>query len=369
MIKNSSEAFSNSLNFVPGSGQKHGTEMTSKINDALRDLFSKLSQIDRQDLDISDYSGQYLRKYIRDSSYFISFYSQVLQESSRRVKKPVSETVFVDYGGGCGMLSLVAGLLGFKTVIYNDLYEKSLTDAKTISKLTGIAVDHFISGDAEAFVNKVTELNIHPDLICSVDVLEHIYDLDSWFKSISKLDNFNLIFVTGANSQNPVIRQKLKKKHIISEYHGCERNVRIDDTFFNTSFLEEREKIIRQRYLGLSGDEIKHLAAESRGLKREDIEKMVDSYLKNGITEYHPDHPTNTCDPYTGSWAERLIDLKKLKNTIEGNGLSMEITNSFYCYSDNKILNYLKFLVNLLIKISGPHCLFLSPNITIKIRK
>ena len=107
----------------------------------------------------------------------------------------------------------------------------------------------------------------------------------------------------------------------------------------------------------------------SRGLKREDIENQVFRYSKDGIFEYHPDHPANTCDPYTGNWAERLIDLKKLKDNIASNGLSMYITNSFYCYSDNKILNSVKMLVNLLIKISGPQCLFLSPNITVEIRK
>lgn len=97
-----------------------------------------------------------------------------------------------------------------------------------------------------------------------------------------------------------------------------------------------------------------------------DAEDFV--FQRNRI-DLHPDHPTNTCDPYTESWAERLVDLKKLKNTIEGNSLSMKITSSFYCYPDNKFLNYLKFMVNLLIKISGSHCLFLSPNTIIEIRK
>jgi len=344
-------------------------DMINTINGALKTLFSKLSRLDLPGLDISDNSGQYLRKYIRDSSYFSSFYSQVLFKSLRGIKKPVSESVFVDYGGGCGILSLLAGLIGFKTVIFNDIYEKSLMDAKTISKETGIPVDFFICGDAEDFVTQMDQLNIHPDLICSVDVLEHIYNPDSWFKSISKLNDFTLIFMTGANSRNPIITHRLKRIHRISEYKGCEKNVRVNDKFFNTSFLEEREKIIRGKFPGLSEDEIKHLTGESRGLKREDIEDLVSRYLIDGVIDYHPDHPTNTCDPYTGSWAERLIDLKKLKNTIEANSLSMDITNSFYCYSDNKLLNSVKMLVNLLIKTSGQHWLFLSPNIKVEIRK
>lgn len=369
MVKNSSGGLLSVPVENPHSWQKPGREMTDKINNSLRELFSGLSQAYKQGLDISEYSGQYLEKYLHNSTYFISFYSQVLKKSLERLNKPVAESVFVDYGGGCGILSLAASLIGFKTVIFNDIYENQLIDAKKISRRTGIPVDHFICGDAEAFVNKLKVLNVHPDLICSVDVIEHIYDLDRWFKSVSKLDNFTLIFVTGANTNNPVIKRRLKKKQIIAEYHGCEKNVRIDDTFFNTSFLEEREKIIMQKYAGLSGEEIKLLASESRGLKRDDIENMIDHYLKTGITEYHPDHPTNSCDPYTGSWAERLIDLRKLKDMVKSNGMEVDITNSVYSYSDDKLLNSVKKALNLLIKVAGPHCLFLSPNITIEIRK
>jgi len=83
----------------------------------------------------------------------------------------------------------------------------------------------------------------------------------------------------------------------------------------------------------------------------------------------NPIIPTNTCDPYTGSWEERLIDLKKLKDTIKTCGMDVDITNSFYCYSDDKLLNTVKRFVNLLMKISGPRWLFLSPNIIIEIRK
>ena len=344
-------------------------EIKNKIDGTLRELFLRLSQTELQGSDIADNSLQYLEKYIRGSSYFISFYSQVLEKCLRSIKKPVCESIFVDYGGGCGILSLLARLIGFQTVICNDIYEKSLMDAKIISKLTGIAVDHYICGDAEDFVTQMNQLNIHPDLICSVDVLEHIYNTDCWFKSISKLNDFTLILVTGANSRNPVITYKLKKIHRISEYKGCEKNFRVNDKFFNTSFFEERGKIIRNKFPRLSEDEISYLSGSSRGLKREDIENLVSGYLENGIIEYNPGHPTNTCDPYTGSWAERLIDLKKLKNTLEVSGMEVDITNSFYCYSDNKLLNTLKRFINLLIKISGPRCLFLSPNVIVEIRK
>jgi 2-polyprenyl-3-methyl-5-hydroxy-6-metoxy-1,4-benzoquinol methylase len=337
------------------------------INTAITDVFLKLHKLDLQKLNISDNSKQYLRKYKENSSFFISVYSQLLQKCLRRIKNPVGESVFVDYGGGCGLLSLIANLIGFKVVVYNDIYEKSTVDARIISEKLTIPIDYFICGDADVFVTQIKHFNIHPDLICSFDVLEHIYNLDNWIKTISKIPNVHLIFMSGANSRNPLIKNRLKKIQKIAEYQGCEKNIRFNDTYLNTSFLHEREKIIRNSFPELNNNELRFLSSNSRGLIKKDIENLVVNYLKNGGIEYIIDHPTNSCDPYTGSWVERLIDLKKLKDTIKSNNLTVEITNSFYCYSDNKLLNTLKLFVNLLIKILGPKSLFLSPTITIEI--
>jgi hypothetical protein len=292
-----------------------------------------------------------------------------LQKCLRRIKNPVEESVFVDYGGGCGLLSLIAKLIGFKKVVYNDIYEKSAFDARIISEEMDIPIDFFICGDADVFVTQIKNFNIQPDLICSFDVLEHIYNLDNWIKTISKIPNFHLLFMSGANSRNPLIRNRLKRIHKIAEYQGCEKNIRFNDTYLNTSFIHEREKIIRNRFPELNINELKLLSGYSRGLIKEDIENLVENYLKKGKIEYFIDHPTNSCDPYTGSWAERLIDLKALKETIKSNNLKVDITNSFYCYSDNKFLNALKLFVNLFIKILGPNSLFLSPTITVEIHK
>jgi hypothetical protein len=46
------------------------------------------------------------------------------------------------------------------------------------------------------------------------------------------------------------------------------------------------------------------LAKKTRGLMKDDIEKLVEEYIASGKITYQPDHPTNTCDPYTGNWAD-----------------------------------------------------------------
>jgi hypothetical protein len=72
------------------------------------------------------------------------------------------------------------------------------------------------------------------------------------------------------------------------------------------SYLEIRKLIIKDVVPTLSEDEVTLKAKETRGL----IKKDIAHYLKRG--EYPKHHltclGTNTCDPITGNWAERLLN-------------------------------------------------------------
>lgn len=339
------------------------------INNAIHSLKLKIDGLNSRELNISDHTREYLMKYKKGYPYFMSAYFQLLLKALGKIDDPVSECVFVDYGGGCGMLSLLAKLTGFRTVIFNDICERTLSDARTISAKLDIPVDLYIRGDAEDFVNEIQRLNIQPDLICSFDVIEHIYNLEAWIRTISGISRFSLLFMTGANPKNPVISNKLRRLHIRDEYHGCEKNIKYNDVFLNTSFLKQRGTIIREMFPELNDGDVEFLSVNSRGLRKEDIEKMVRKYIENGVTGYRIDHPTNTCDPYTGSWVERLIDLEQLIMFCKSIGLNIEITSSFYNYSSGILLNTAKFFLNRLIKILGTKSLLFSPAITVEIQK
>jgi hypothetical protein len=111
------------------------------------------------------------------------------------------------------------------------------------------------------------------------------------------------------------------------------------------------------------------LSIKTRGLRIDDIEKVVCDYVNTGKISYEIKHPTNTCDPYTGSWVEKLIDIKQLKFLVINNDMIVHISNSFYSYSDNKILNLPKYILNQLIRVLGPGSLFFSPTFTLEIHK
>jgi len=338
------------------------------IGKAIENLFSKMLILNTQNLNISEYNKSYIQKYFKSYSYYMSLYSQLFLKTFKKLTKPVSECTFVDYGGGCGMLSYLAKEIGFKTVVYNDINRVSVHDTQIISGSLHIPIDYYISGDAEEFIYKIKLLDIKPDLICSFDVLEHIYNIESCITTLSKINSdFTLLFMTSANPENPFIACRLKKLHIRSEYKEVVNNIRKGDIYINTSFLQERREIIGNKFPELDVREINFLASKSRGLRKDDIEKMVSDYIETGEIVYKINHPTNTCDPYTGSWTEKLIDIKQLKYFIKKINLNVELSNSLYGYSTNKLLNIIKFIVNQLIKLSGPKCLFFSPTFTLEI--
>ncbi len=339
------------------------------INYSVEKIFLKMKKIDLQDISLSDQTREYLKKYRDNYLFYVSTYSQLLKKALSKLNKPLNESTFIDYGGGCGILSYIAKELGFKTIVYNDIYLNSVTDTKIISRKLNMGLNYYFNGDIDDLIKNLKFYKIDPDLICSFDVLEHIYDLECWIKSVSVLNSFSLLFMTGANPENLLIVRRLKKIHKIAEYQGCEKNIRINDRFLNTSFLEQRSIIIKNEFPNLSNQEIILLSKETRGLGKNDIEKTVFEYIKTGKITYKMKHPTNTCDPYNGNWTEKLIDLKQLKAFTNKLNMTIKITNSFYAYTEKKLLNAFKYFLNQLIKIFGPYCLFLSPTITLEIHK
>ncbi len=341
-----------------------------QIAEAVNVLSIRLKTLDVTSLAISEYNQNYLKKYIFDFAFYMPLYSQLLLKAIDKLNKPVAESTFVDYGGGCGMLSFLASVIGFKTVIYTDIYQVSVDDAQGIARELGIAVDHFWCGDIDVVVEQINRNDIQPDLICSVDVLEHIYNLDEWFTTLGKVKaDFSLLFMTSANSKNPYVVRRIKKMQLLAEYRGVKKTFGWKERDANGSFLAEREKIIRNEFPMLDEAVVKLLATKTRGLRKDDIEKFVKDYQISGKFGFQLKHPTNTCDPYSGNWVEHLIDLRELRQLIGRKNMSIELTNSFYAYSSNKILNVPKLLLNVLLRLFGKRCLFLSHTYTLEVQR
>lgn len=342
--------------------------MDELLDDAINNLYKKLSKLNFDKLLISEYNKRYLKSYLDDFSFIMPLYKQLMQKSLVKLKKPINESVFVDYGGGCGVLSFLALEMGFKNVIYNDIYEVSTTDVKLIEKEINYSIPHFVTGGIQELTDYLKTNKIAIDLCCSFNVLEHIYNLDEWFSTLKKIQNpFSLCFMTSANGSNPYINLKHKKIHNKAEFIGREKTKDWKDRDEYLSYFELRKKIIISNFPSVDNDQLFFLAKNTRGLYKSDILKFVKDYLETGVFAYKISHKTNTCDPITGNWAEHIINLKNFKSKFESNRFKVKFTNSYYSYSDNKLFNLPKYIINKIIYSINEENLFFSPTYTLEI--
>jgi hypothetical protein len=111
----------------------------------------------------------------------------------------------------------------------------------------------------------------------------------------------------------------------------------------------------------LRSEQVEHLSHATRGLVKSDIEKCVDEFRQHGSVTYHPDHPTNTCDPYTGNWCEHLMSTRWLQQVLEDEGFSVEILAGYYPLWGSFPKKGVKFLLNVAIRLLGRRGMFIAP--------
>ena len=194
--------------------------LLTQLDLAAARLHEKLINTNLEKLDISDYVRRHLTLKLADPHGTFQLYTYLLSLALRGSKKPLNEVVFVDYGGGCGILSLLAKELGVGRVVYNDIYEVSCRDLGVLEKAIGIHAEDHVCGDIDELISYLGKQNASIDAVCSYDVIEHIYDIKGYLKKLSRLggEHLRIVFGSGANSKNPIIKWRLSKIHEESEY-------------------------------------------------------------------------------------------------------------------------------------------------------
>lgn len=335
------------------------------------DLDKLITAVDLSSLGISEYNVRYISDIKRNIVGYLQVYNYLIESAISGGKKEIKEAVFIDYGGGSGILSLLAKQIGFGTVIYNDIFPDSCEDAAKLAGALNISVDHFVRGDIDDLLDYLRKHDINADFIVGSDVIEHIYDVDDFLIKISGLskDHLTMVMGTGANPFNPRIRRKHIQLHYDAEYSS--RPSKFGDKPSDTleSFFGIRKKYIREKLAEITEEELDRLAKQTRGLILDDIEKYLEEYRSEGTMSYSPNHPSNTCDPYNGNWSEQLHDVDRLISVLEKNGFDAEVTSSFYMHSSQKLVQTMKDGINFLISISGRLGLSFSPYYILTARK
>lgn len=128
------------------------------------------------------------------------------------------------------------------------------------------------------------------------------------------------------------------------------------------SFLSVRKEMIYSMAPDLSREDIESLAGRTRGMRRDDIMRAVSEFKRGGKLPDPPAHPSNTCDPYTGNWAEHLMDPFSLRSILRREGFAAEALPGYWdpCQRP-KWKAVMKSMTNMAISVLGEHGLCISP--------
>lgn len=338
--------------------------LSDRIASAQVRLRAKLLALDVKTCGISDYNQRYLGAKIDRLEATLQLYGHLLCLSLGRQPIPLERFVLVDYGGGSGVLSLLALELGIGAVIYNDIYDVSCKDVRLLSNMLGLPLAHIICGDIDQLVLYVRSNSISVHAVTSHDVLEHIYNVKSHFKSLSAISNscLRIVYASGANIKNPLCVHIVRKKQMEVECKDRGKQWGHKERDSLRAYLDIRKEIISAYAPGLNSEMIEQLGCSTRGLIKADIEKCVDEYRLKGGISFIPDHPTNTCDPYTGNWCEHLMETRWLQGILEDEGFLVEILPGQYRMSGSTpIKKGIEFFLNAVIRLLGKWGMFIAP--------
>jgi hypothetical protein len=336
-------------------------ENMARVNRATEDLLKELSTLDVSAPGLSPYYFQYLERIKSSASFYCNIYRKHILFCLYENKKPLSELVFLDYGAGCGLLSILAKKSGFGEVICTDIYEQAVTDAEKLANYMGYPAHQYIPADAETLADS----GIRADIVAGMDVIEHIYDLDSFLEALSQISirPFFSCFGTGSNPHNPMVKKKLLKVMETLENKGSGSTLKERDNI--QSYREMRKAIILENQPNLNGDALMQAIDETRGMRKDDIHL----YLQASIMRETGRIKANTCDPLTGNWAERLLYKKEYQEYAEKHRFRMEWLPGLYNSRRPGWSSLLFRFINLLIRISGPLSRYIAPYSYIILKK
>jgi hypothetical protein len=276
-------------------------------------------------LSADPYAVAYLDHLLAHRLYYLHIYADLLKRVPR-------DGGLVDFGCGNGLLGLFARHCGFDKVALVDVDEGFLHAASALA--TQLGIDVALRNDLPATGYRS---------LVGTDVVEHIYDLSAFMRSTGGLERVTL--TTSANTQNWLKARVIKKFQRIDELRGTPPAVGNRWTAVS-SFLEQRYTIIEAAAPGL--DVAWQLAERTRGQRREDIQTAVKKYLATGALPPPPTHHTNTCDPETGSWTERLLYPAEYRRCFAHGGFTLAIRTGGYNTYEGGVKSLLLKGVNVL---------------------
>ncbi|MBK7433809.1 MAG: methyltransferase domain-containing protein [Chitinophagaceae bacterium] len=328
--------------------------MASLINEKANELLLKLNGLDLQHCAIDDFGKQYFGDHhLGRRAYFsIASSARIIYDSVALTGKTIPQLCFTDYGAGLGTLYLLAGMLGFKRVIYNDLFPNWSANARIIAEQLQIPVSDYVAGDIGALIDHGKQNGLYFDIIASRNVIEHIYDLRRFYATLYQSQLTGLCYsTTTANYHNPA----MLLKHRI--YHRKMEKIQ---------FRKQREEAIRKILPDVKDNILAELVELTRGRAFGDLPDAVRAFLESRPVPPVEFLGSNTCDCQTGVWAEHIIRKRDYEDIITKAGFNMSYTPGFWdTHYKYALLNGLTRLFNACIKMLGRSGYRLAPFVNV----
>jgi hypothetical protein len=237
-------------------------------------------------------------------------------------------------------------------------------DAKAIGEAIGITIDEYVCGDLPDTREWLAKNQLRASGVISHNVIEHVYSMDELFTEIGKLA-FRETFVWLSTAANP-FRKKTSaelSKHAI-RVETQTRKPRPGHKARNAlkAYRDIRRSIIESASPNLSIETVESLTEKTRGMREDDIREFLSNYSDGDSITITPDHPTNTCDPLTGNWAERMMDPFSLIEDAKEHGLELNVLPGFWSLDQGSaVKNGFKKISNVGISLAGTKGLSRSP--------
>ncbi len=237
--------------------------------------------------------------------------------------------------------------------------------AQLLNKQLQHPVDAIVTGDWDT-VAHFCKSNPVPDAVIGTDVIEHIYDVGAFLKNIKALNpSMITVFTTASVTANPFKTYTIRKLQQRDEYRSSPpAHTSSDNPYAGMPFLEVRKRIIQQHF-GLPEDQTAALAGATRGMNKADIIKAVNTFLHTKQFPKTIHHPTNTCDPITGSWTEQLLTIKEYDTLYRNAGFELTVYNGFYNEWQQGVKSILLKAINGYVHIAGRFGRWLSAYIVL----
>lgn len=296
-------------------------------------LEQKLRELKADTIGLTENGLSYYRfnlgkiKFNNQSNVQILF--RILEKANER---DPSELCLIDHGAGIGFWGLLARQCGIGNIICHDISDDMIHDCRILSENLGLGFQHYVKGDVNDLKEYCVNRNLVVDGLASRNVIEHVNDLDIFFSFLRALPGESLVMVitTSANIHNLAVHWQHKKIHSFYEHHGVHTDMMKGGLDASLSGRNVRKKIILEHAPQIVEPFISQLVTNTRGLEEKRIIEAVDLYLKTRIVPPLQEELSNTMEPYTGTWVERLVPFEKYAEAAARHHFMTESIPGFY---------------------------------------